>query len=253
MGCVITISNQKGGVGKTTTVYNLAACLAEKGAKVLVIDLDPQGSLTCCYGIDPDSIEFNMYHVLCKGKDLNSIKLQINENLDLAPAIIDLSAAEIEMSSKLSREHILKNVLRKVKADYDFILIDSQPSLTLLPINALCAADYVVIPVTPDFLSYRGLQLLLDTIEQVQESLNDKLAVSGVIVTMFDKRTKHANEVLERVRKNYPVLGIIDRTVSVQDSTLANKPMIEFDSSSKAAHEYEQVAEQLYNLKSKEN
>lgn len=245
MSNAIAIINQKGGVAKTTTVFNVAACLSAAGQRVLAIDLDPQGSLTSCYGIEPEQVEVNMYHVLCKGVPLDNIKIAVNERLDLAPAIIDLSAAEIELSGKYARENILKRILLKQQEEYDYILIDCPPSLTLLPINALCAAKYVIIPVATDYLSYRGLRLLLNTLNDVQINLNDQLNVMGVIATLYDRRTKHANEILDQLKSQYRLLGVVNKAVSIQDAAMTNVPMNQFDPASKITKEFERITREI--------
>lgn len=242
---VIAVANQKGGVGKTTSVLNIGSMLAIAGKKTLVIDLDPQGSLSICFGIREQGGNQNMYHVLCKGAAIENIIIPVRENLDLAPADIRLSAADIELSAKLGRESALSRVLAKVKGRYDYVLIDCQPSLSLLPVNALCAADGIVVPVTPEFLSYMGLELLFDTLGQLKDVIGKEIAVLGLVVTMYDGRTKHAQEALAALTNRWDILGTVSRSIAVQDATLSAKPIADYAAQNKAALEYEEITKNI--------
>ena len=195
---IISMCNQKGGVGKTTSTINMGACLAEYGRKVLLVDLDPQGALSAGLGLTHDDIEDTIYDVMLDSH--TSIHSAIQHTgvagLDLVPANIDLSAAEIQMVNEVGREHTLARALRPVRRDYDFIIIDCQPSLGLLTVNALACSQGVIIPMECEFFSLRGLALLTDTVEKVSDRINFDLEVMGILVTMFDRRTKHAREVM---------------------------------------------------------
>lgn len=174
---IISMVNQKGGVAKTTSTLNMGALFAEQGKKVLMIDLDPQSSLTISLGIEADQFEYSMYNVMCEGLEIDKVILQVKENLFIAPSIIDLSVAELQLVNEMARESILKQRISKVKNEYDYILIDCPPSLGLLVVNALNATEKVIIPCTTSYLSYRGLKLLLDTVEKVRNNLNFELEV----------------------------------------------------------------------------
>ena len=241
---IYSIMNQKGGVAKTTSTFNIGAILAEKGKKVLLVDLDPQHSLTIALGID-DELTKSIYNVICEKEDINNVILEVSENLYIAPSNLELSIAELQLVSMMARESILKKALDKVKDNYDIILIDCPPSLSLLTVNALVASNEVIVPTATDYLSYKGLELLVDTINNVKENLNEDLKIKGVIATMYDKRTKHANEVLEALNDEFNVLGIVKISVAAKDSVLANEPLISFAKSNDITKEYIKIAEEL--------
>lgn len=246
---VISIINQKGGVSKTTSTFNIAGNLALSGYKVLQIDIDPQGSLTIANGIEPDSIEKSMYDVLVEEVDIREIIYDINENLSLAVSNLDLSVGEISLVNSFAREGILKRAIKNIKDSFDYILIDCPPNLGLLTINALTASDKVIIPVSTDYLALRGLELLDDTINRVKINLNEDLEILGIMATMYDSRTKHSGEILEVLKNSeYNLLGIISESVRVKDSVLASTPMQEFDPKHKVAKEYKQVTDELIKL-----
>lgn len=241
---IYSIMNQKGGVAKTTSTFNIGAILAEKGKRVLLVDLDPQHSLTIALGID-DELTKSIYNVICEKEDINNVILEVSENLYIAPSNLELSIAELQLVSMMARESILKKALDKVKDNYDIILIDCPPSLSLLTVNALVASNEVIVPTATDYLSYKGLELLVDTINNVKENLNEDLKIKGVIATMYDKRTKHANEVLEALNDEFNVLGIVKISVAAKDSVLANEPLISFAKSNDITKEYIKIAEEL--------
>lgn len=241
---IYSIMNQKGGVAKTTSTFNIGAILAEKGKRVLLVDLDPQHSLTIALGID-DELTKSIYNVICEKEDINNVILEVSENLYIAPSNLELSIAELQLVSMMARESILKKALDKVKDNYDIILIDCPPSLSLLTVNALVASNEVIVPTATDYLSYKGLELLIDTINNVKENLNEDLKIKGVIATMYDKRTKHANEVLEALNDEFNVLGIVKISVAAKDSVLANEPLISFAKSNDITKEYIKIAEEL--------
>lgn len=220
---VISIANQKGGVAKTTTTWNLSACLAEKGKKVLMIDLDPQASLTICQGIEPAELETSIYNVLSGSINTNDAIVELG-NYDLIPSTIDLSAAEIELSTKIGKEYMLAKCIRKIRKEYDYIIIDCSPSLGNLTVNSLCASDNLIIPMSCEFLAFRGLRLLEDTVSQVAE-LNTRLTILGILPTMFDSRTIHSEEVLREVKKGtLPVFDfIVKKSIKFSDSTILAK------------------------------
>lgn len=217
---VISIANQKGGVGKTTTAWNLSTCLAEKGKKVLMIDLDPQASLTICQGIEPAELEISIYNVLSGSVNINDAILKL-DSCDLIPSTIDLSAAEVELSAKIGKEYILAKCIRKINKDYDFIIIDCPPSLGNLTVNSLCASNHLIVPMACEFLAYRGLKLLEGTVTQVAE-LNPRLTTLGILPTMHDSRTIHSEEVLSEAKKGtIPVFDIIiKKSIKFSDSSL---------------------------------
>jgi len=229
MSCIISVVNNKGGVGKTTTVFNLSEALARSGNKVLMIDLDPQGSLTTYLGFDPLEMSHTIYDVLTNKISIEeSIYNTENNNLNVITSSIDLSAAEVEIISKIGREFILKNKLEKIKGFYDYIVIDNSPSLGILTVNSMIASDYVIAPVDPTYLSLKGLEILKATISEVK-TLNEKLELMGVLVTMFDGRTTHNNEVLELLLAKYPVFkSVIKRTIKFADACLSSKSIIDF-------------------------
>ena len=198
---IISMCNQKGGVGKTTSTINMGACLAELGRKVLLVDLDPQGALSAGLGLTHDQIQDTIYDVMLDSEvSVHSAIVHTGvAGLDLVPANIDLSAAEIQMVNEVGREHTLARALRPVRKDYDFIIIDCQPSLGLLTVNALACSQGVIIPMECEFFSLRGLALLTDTVEKVADRINFDLEIMGILVTMFDRRTRHAREVMDRV------------------------------------------------------
>ena len=247
---IISMCNQKGGVGKTTSTINMGACLAEYGRKVLLVDLDPQGALSAGLGLTHDDIEDTIYDVMLDSHTSIHSAIQHTgvSGLDLVPANIDLSAAEIQMVNEVGREHTLARALRPVRRDYDFIIIDCQPSLGLLTVNALACSQGVIIPMECEFFSLRGLALLTDTVEKVSDRINFDLEVMGILVTMFDRRTKHAREVMSRVVDYFgdKVFDtVITRTVRFPETSVAGEPITTWAPSSPATQQYRNLAKEV--------
>lgn len=202
MGRVIAVANQKGGVGKTTTAINLSACLAEKGQKVLAIDMDPQGNMTSGLGIDKDEVEKNIYDLMIGQAGVDEVlQKEAIENLDVIPTSIDLSAAEIELIGVDDKEFIIRNAVQPIKDDYDYIIIDCPPSLSMLTINAMTTADSVLVPIQCEYYALEGLSQLIHTVELVKERLNPVLEIEGVVFTMYDARTNLSLQVVENVKE----------------------------------------------------
>jgi chromosome partitioning protein len=245
---IISVINQKGGVAKTTSTFNLAAALGQLGKKVLMIDLDPQSSLTISTGIEPEELDTTIYNVLCERRNIEDVIIQF-EDYDLVPAVIDLSVAEMQLVTEFGRENILKKAISNIKDKYDYIFIDCPPSLGLLTVNALCASDKVLVPVATEYLALRGMNLLFDTIAKIKENLNEKIEVLGIIPTMYDKRTLHAKEVLEKLRTDYVnlVFEPISKSVQVQDAVLNSSTIVNDNPNHKIAKMYKKIAEEILN------
>jgi len=246
---IIALCNQKGGVGKTTTTINLGATLAEYGRKVLAIDFDPQGALSAGLGVQTHDVP-TIYDLLLSRQlePKDAIQRTTVEGLDVIPANIDLSAAEVHLVTEVAREQILAGVLRRVAPDYDVILIDCQPSLGLLTVNALTASHGVVIPLECEFFALRGVALLIETIDKVRDRLNPAITLDGILATMYDARTLHSREVLERVVDAFgdSVLEtVISRTVKFPDASVAGTPITQFAPEHPAAEAYRQLAREL--------
>lgn len=252
MGKAIAIFNQKGGVGKTTTNINLAACLAIKGKKVLVLDIDPQGNTTSGLGIDKRNLEYSTYDLLTED-DIDTKKAILNtstKGLDIIPASVSLAGAEVELVSVKGREKKLKNALAKVKKDYDYIFIDCPPSLGLLTINSLTAVDSVLIPIQCEFYALEGVAQLMSTIDIVKKNLNSKLKIEGVILSMFDGRTNLSIQVVEEVKKYFKekvYTTVIPRNVRLAEAPSYGLPIAEYDPKSSGAEAYREFAEEFLN------
>ncbi|KRC62295.1 chromosome partitioning protein [Agromyces sp. Root81] len=246
---IIALCNQKGGVGKTTTTINLGATLAEYGRRVLAIDFDPQGALSAGLGVPTHDVPTIYDLLLSRNLDpADVIQKTSVEGLDVIPANIDLSAAEVHLVTEVAREQILASVLRRVSADYDVILIDCQPSLGLLTVNALTASHGVVIPLECEYFALRGVALLIETIDKVRDRLNPAIRLDGILATMYDARTLHSREVLERVVDAFgdEVLEtVISRTVKFPDASVAGTPITEFAPEHQASKAYRQLAREL--------
>lgn len=246
---IISLCNQKGGVGKTTTTINLGAALAEVGRRVLVVDFDPQGALSAGLGVPTHDVP-TIYDLLL-GTVTNPAEAIVHTNyanLDIIPANIDLSAAEVHLVNEVARETILARVLRKVSDQYDVILIDCQPSLGLLTVNALTAAHGVLIPLECEFFALRGVALLVETIDKVRDRLNPAIELDGILATMYDSRTLHSREVLDRVVETFgdSVLEtVIGRTVKFPDASVAGAPITTFAPEHAASQAYRQLAREL--------
>ena len=247
---IIALCNQKGGVGKTTTTINTAAALAEYGRKVLLVDFDPQGALTRGFGIEPEDGK-TIYEMMLNRK-MNPSEVIVNtgiEGLDLIPANIQLSAAEIQLVAEPGREKILSAVLRPLLGDYDVVMIDCQPSLGLLTVNALTAAHGVMIPVACDYFALKGLELLINnTVELVRERLNETLKIDGILATMFDPRTLHSRNMLNELNEKYGSTvfrSVIKLTVKFKDSSEKGRPVTQYAPSSEAAELYRAVAREM--------
>ena len=247
---VLSLCNQKGGVGKTTTTINLGAALAEYGRRVLLVDFDPQGALSVGLGVNPMELDRTIYNALMeRGVTADDILLKTNvAGMDLLPSNIDLSAAEVQLVGEVAREQALKRVLDPVLPDYDVVLIDCQPSLGLLTINALTAATGVLIPLECEFFSLRGVALLIQTIDKVRERLNPQLELEGILATMYDGRTLHGREVLARVVEAFGdkvFHTVINRTVRFPETTVAGEPITTFAPSSTGATAYRDLAREV--------
>ena len=249
MAKIIGFVNQKGGVGKTTSTINVATYLAEAGKKVLLVDLDPQGNASSGLGIDAHSLEKNLYHAMILGLQPEQIILRTEtEGLHIIPSAQDLAGAEIEMVHLDNREFRLHHVLRQVRSYYDYILIDSPPSLGLLTINGLVASDEVVIPVQTEYYALEGLSQLLGTIELVRENLQPNLKVSGALLTLYDRRNRLARQVVSEVRAHFPgpvFDSVIPRSVRLAEAPSYGKSILDFDAFSKGARAYKGVVREL--------
>jgi len=247
---VVALCNQKGGVGKTTSTINLGAALTEYGRRVLLLDFDPQGALSVGLGVQPHQLDRTVYDVLMESSvGLDDVLLKTNvPGMDLVPSNIDLSAAEVQLVNEVAREQTLARALTPALPDYDLVLIDCQPSLGLLTVNALTAADEVVIPLECEFFSLRGVALLIDTIEKVRERLNPRLHIAGILATMYDSRTVHGREVFARVVEAFGDTvfdTVITRTVRFPETTVAGEPITTWAPSSSGAQQYRALAKEV--------
>ena len=245
---VIAFANQKGGVAKTTSTLNLAAALAEEGNRVLCVDMDPQGNLTMSQGLNPDSIERSMFDVLVHRLPIESVIA--NAEIDLAVSYIDLAGAELALSSMIGRERALEKALVPVKGEYDYVLIDTPPSLGLLTINALVAADNVIVPVQCEYLSLRGLVQLENTLVMIRENLNPNVAIMGILPTMFDRRTLHAREAVEILEENFGELVFktrIKKTIRYAEAPVKGTSVLKYDPTGNAANAYRDLAKEVLN------
>lgn len=247
---VIAMCNQKGGVGKTTSTINLGAALVEFGRKVLLLDFDPQGALSVGLGVPAHDLDRSIYNVLME-RDVSIADVRLKtkvDGLDLIPSNIDLSAAEVQLVSEVAREQALKRALRPVMDEYDYIFIDCQPSLGLLTVNALTAAQGVIIPLECEYFSLRGVALLVDTIDKVTERLNPDLSITGILATMYDARTLHAKEVFTRVVEAFGdtvFQTVIARTVRFPETTVAGEPITSWAPHSQGANAYRNLAKEV--------
>ena len=247
---VLALCNQKGGVGKTTSTINLGAALAEYDRRVLLVDFDPQGALSVGLGVNPMELDQTIYNALME-RDVTADDILLKTNIagmDLLPSNIDLSAAEVQLVGEVAREQTLKRVLAPVLPDYDVVLIDCQPSLGLLTINALTAANGVIIPLECEFFSLRGVALLIQTLDKVRERLNPQLELEGILATMYDGRTLHGREVLARVVEAFGdkvFHAVINRTVRFPETTVAGEPITSFAPSSAGANAYRDLAREV--------
>ena len=247
---VISMCNQKGGVGKTTTTINLGAALAELGRKVLIVDFDPQGAASAGLGINAHELYSTIYDLLVASRpDIRTVIHETTvEGLDIVPANIDLSAAEVQLVNEVAREQALKRVLRPVLDEYDVILVDCQPSLGLLTINALTASHGVIIPLETEFFALRGVALLVETVERVKDRLNATLEIDGILATMVDSRTLHSREVLERLEQAFGEQLFdtrIRRTIKFPDASVANEPITRYAPSHPGADAYRRLAREV--------
>jgi len=247
---VLAMCNQKGGVGKTTSTINLGAALAEYGRRVLLVDFDPQGALSVGLGVQPHELDTTIYNLIMERRTTlaDVVRTTRVEGLDLLPSNIDLSAAEVQLVSEVGREQTLGRVLAPALADYDYVLVDCQPSLGLLTVNALACAHGVLIPLECEYFSLRGVALLMDTIEKVQDRLNPDLAITGILATMYDPRTLHTREVMSRVVEAFGDLvfdTVINRTVRFPETTVAGEPITTWASKSQGAEAYRALAREV--------
>jgi chromosome partitioning protein len=243
---VIVFANQKGGVAKTTTTLNLAAAFAEKGHRVLCVDMDPQGNLTMSQGIDPDTLDLSMFDVLVHDTDIRQVIRK--REVDIACASIDLAGAEIAMSTKIGRERSLQKAFKVIEHDYDFICIDTPPSLGLLTINALTAAHKVIVPVQCEYLSMRGLIQLQNTLEMIKENLNPDVDIEGILPTLVDSRTLHAKEAIEILEENFGdrvFASRIKKTIRFAEAPVKGMSVLKYDPDGTAAESYRQLAKEV--------
>src|SRR5207249_10883757 len=248
LGRVIAFANQKGGVAKTTTTLNLGVAFAEQGMKVLLVDLDPQGNLTMSQGLNPDAIERSMFDVLVHRLPIQEV-IQRAE-VDLAVSSIDLAGAELALSSMIGRERALEKALADVKGGYDYLLIDTPPSLGLLTINALVASNGVIVPVQCEYLSLRGLVQLENTLSMIRENLNPHVEIVGILPTMFDRRTLHSREAIEILQENFGELVFdtkIRKTVRYAEAPVKGSSVLKYDPSGNAAEAYRRLAKEVLN------
>lgn len=249
MGRIIAIANQKGGVGKTTTAINISACLAEKGQKVLAIDMDPQGNMTSGLGVDKDEAEKTIYDMIIGQAGIEEvIQKDVMENLDILPTNIDLSAAEIELIGVENKEFIVQKEVHKIKDRYDFVVIDCPPSLSMLTINAMTTADSVLVPIQCEYYALEGLSQLIHTVELVKERLNPVLEIEGVVFTMYDARTNLSLQVVENVKDNLEqniYKTIIPRNIRLAEAPSYGMPINKYDPKSAGAESYMRLADEV--------
>ena len=249
MGRIIAVANQKGGVGKSTTAINLSACLAEKGKKVLAIDMDPQGNTTSGFGVDKNGIENTLYELLLgEAETKDTIVKDVVENLDLIPSNINLSGAEIELVGIDDKEFILKGITDKLRRKYDYIILDCPPSLNMLTINALTAATSVLVPIQCEYYALEGLSQLMSTIKQVKRLYNPVIELEGILLTMYDRRLKLTEQVEEEVKTHFPdkvYKTIIPRNVRLSEAPSFGMPALYFDPHSRGSRAYQELTKEI--------
>ena len=248
MTTTLAVANQKGGVAKTTSVASIGAALAELGQRVLLVDLDPQACLTFSLGIDPEDLDLSVHHVLTKGTDAGEVIIATDDGVDLLPATIELARAEADLLTRTGREHVIRAVLEDAAGDYDWVLLDCPPSLGVLTVAALTAADGVLVPLQCETLSHRGVGQLLDTVHDVRRFTNKNLEVWGVLPTLYDGRTTHSRTVLETISETYGLAVVeppIPKTIKFAEAPAAGRSILATSRSSKGAKAYREVARSL--------